>query len=112
MRAAAAETAGTAETAAAMTEQTAETAAPAQESKDDMPVQKEAADGQNSQPAAEAEELSEEIAPAAAVITVAEGVTAVALLGVIISDARVLLWYRRKVKQVKEMMQHGEGGEE
>ena len=58
-------------------------------------------------PAAEEEELSEEIAPAAAVITAAEGVTAVALLGVIISDARVLLWYRRKVKQVKEMMQHG-----
>ena len=56
--------------------------------------------------------MTEEITLAAAVTTAAEGVTAVALLGVIISDARVLLWYRRKVKQVKEMMQRGEGGEE
>ena len=40
------------------------------------------------------------------------GLSLEGILGVIISDARVLLWYRRKVKQVKEMMQRGEGGEE
>ena len=98
-----------------MAEETAETAAPPQENVNDTPVQEETTDGQNSQSVeetVEADGLTEKITPLAAVTTAAEGVTAVALLGVIISDARVVLWYRRKVKEVKDMMEHGEGGEE